>query len=266
VKRNEPKTWDALWDKSEKNALMAMLEEERTNIRYKRIYTVLLQTFSDLKGLKTIELGGGTGTYSALLALNGCHATVVDYSPKALDASRALFKTYNITGEQLELNALSLPHEMQGQFDISMSFGTAEHFKGAEREGFIKAHFDVLRKGGLAIISVPNAWCVPYRLWKYKLEKQDRWNWGEEYPFTRRELRKICSLFSPHETIYLGDSFLDSFNYINWLTPRRLFTRLFGIPGMKSRIQENAIPRKSHGGTPLDAYLSYALVALIKKG
>jgi hypothetical protein len=73
-----------------------------------------------------------------------------------------------------------------------MSFGLAEHFRGTKRIKINKAHFDVLRKGGIAFISVPNKHNPPYRISKFVAEHTGRCTVGEEYPYSRKELRNIC--------------------------------------------------------------------------
>ena len=55
-------------------------------------------------------------------------------------------------------------------------------------EELIRAHHDVLRPGGLALISVPNAACASYRVWKMLLEVPRWWPYGLEIPYSRAEL------------------------------------------------------------------------------
>jgi hypothetical protein len=42
----------------------------------------------------------------------------------------------------------------------------------------------------MAIISVPNAHCPPYRIWKAWLELRSCWPYGYEKPYSRRELMR----------------------------------------------------------------------------
>jgi 2-polyprenyl-3-methyl-5-hydroxy-6-metoxy-1,4-benzoquinol methylase len=92
----------------------------------------------------------------------------------------------------LKHDALVLPVDLLGKYDISMSFGLAEHFRGVERTKIIKSHFDVLKKGGMAFISVPNRYNPPYRLSKFFAEHVNRWRVGAEIPYSRKELGDIC--------------------------------------------------------------------------
>ena len=70
-----------------------------------------------------------------------------------------------------------------------MSLGVIEHFRGENRQRILRAHFDVIRDGGICIVGVPHASCPPYRLWKLCLESIRWWPYGLEIPYTKRELR-----------------------------------------------------------------------------
>jgi hypothetical protein len=152
---------------------------------------------------------------------------------------------------------LALSSELLGEYDVSMSFGLTEHFKGIERININKAHFDVLRSGGIALISVPNKRNLPYRIYKFVAENTGKWPVGEEYPYTRKEFTKICQQIGIKEYSFFGDSLIGSLNFIN---PFKVFKKVF-------RIKENLNPSKikKENGTFLDQYLSYALVLCGKK-
>src|SRR5690606_3521540 len=130
---------------------------------------------------------------AALMAGRGAHVSVLDYSEIALQRSRRVFENLELPVEPVLQDALDPRPGLVGQYDVSMSCGLAEHFLGDARDAIIKAHFDVLKDGGLAFISVPNAYNPPYRLYKWITEHTGRWTIGEEYPFSRRELESHCA-------------------------------------------------------------------------
>ena len=132
-----------------------------------------------------------------------------------------------------------------------------EHFKGAERKNINIAHFNVLSKGGIALISVPNKYNLPYRIFKFVAEHTGRWSAGEEYPYSRKELVNICQQIGITEYSFFGDSLIWSFNFIN---PLKAIRRLFKL---KENLNISNIKKES--GTYLDQYLSYALVLCGKK-
>jgi hypothetical protein len=138
-----------------------------------------------------------------------------------------------------------------------MSFGLAEHFKGFKRKKIIKTHFDVLRKNGITFIAVPNQYNVPYRIFKFFAEYAGRWRVGEEYPFSRRELRDICQLIGFANLSFFGDSFFSSFDFVN---PLKIIKKIYGS---RNDLRNTKIKRES--GTFLDSYLSYSLVVYGKK-
>jgi hypothetical protein len=120
-----------------------------------------------------------------------------------------------------------------------------------------KAHFDLLRPGGLAFISVPNKFFPPYRVFKFAAEVLRIWKVGEEYPYSRAELRRICEQIGVRDYGFFGDDFRQSLHFISPLhVARRLLKRRpdYSIARLKQEI-----------GTRLDAYLAYALILYGKK-
>lgn len=260
MQTNTPQLWDEVWEQA--GAVpdpLLVLDTERHGVRWRRIRREIRTRIGDPAGLKVVEIGAGTGVGAALLAGEGASATVVDYSRLALERSRLFFQGASLGGEFLCADALDLPAELRGKFDVSLSFGLAEHFTGPRRVGIIAAHLDLLRPGGVAFISVPNSWNLPYRMFKFAAQRTGRWRVGEEYPFTRRELRGICREIGVTEFAFLGDSLLESARFLFATRVKLGWERLrnrFGLPGLRT------IP-----GTCLDAYLSYSLVLVaVRRG
>lgn len=135
-----------------------------------------------------------------------------------------------------------------------MSFGLTEHFLGKDRTTINEAHLDLVRSGGLTFISVPNSWCPPYRVFKLVAETTGRWKMAEEYPYSRRELFRVAEQIGAQSALIFGDDFWDSLRFVS---PLRFGRKLLKLPESK-RVREER-------GTPLDAYLSYAIVLCAKK-
>lgn len=157
MKRNTPLLWDEFWEQeiTRKDEIVNIMKVENS-IGWQRILKIMLLEFGKFENLKVIEFGAGSGTFSVLMAKLGSHTTLLDYSENALEKAHMLFKSNLFTAEFIKKDALSLEQGLLGKYDVSMSFGLAEHFKGVERVKIIKNHFDVLRKGGMAFISIPN--------------------------------------------------------------------------------------------------------------
>jgi len=185
--------WERVWrhrPSDEKDR--ASLEREARCERWALIVKALVETFGRIEGLRTVELGAGRGDLSLLLALRGARVTLLDRTQIALDQARERFERFDARAEFLQADLLDPPDSLTGHSDVSVSLGVIEHFTGADRLAAVRAHRSVLRPGGLAVISVPNAGCIPYRLWKAYLELRGWWPYGLEIPYSRRELRRLA--------------------------------------------------------------------------
>jgi len=104
----------------------------------------------DLKGYsgRTLEVGCGSGHFSALLAKAGFNAILLDYSPSAIMCARNSF--LKLEGKQRKRyllgDALSLPIA-DGMIDVVLSCGLLEHFENYVNP--IAEMVRVLREGGL---------------------------------------------------------------------------------------------------------------------
>lgn len=183
--------WDRLWRHEPSDARDdALLARERRSARFAAIRQRVIQQFGSVRDLRTIELGCGRGDVSVLFAQEGADVTLLDASDRALLAAERRFHRLGLKAICRQADMLALPSTMHGAFDLAVSLGVAEHFRGDDRTKAIAAHDYVVREGGLVVISVPNARCVPYRLWKAYLELRGWWPYGMEIPYTARELRR----------------------------------------------------------------------------
>jgi len=224
--------------------------------------------FADLKGLQTIELGCGEGKVSLLFSLLGAKTTLVDYSPKQLNRARYIAEKFTVQPVIIEENLLQLPKSFWGRYDISMSFGTAEHFFGKNRQTIFDVHSKVLRKGGLSILWVPNRYGILFhlgviirRLFHRKVCLVD------ETPFTRRELFRRAKVAGLTDIKIVGGELLrNDFNNF-CLNVRRLirppisnknfaYVRNAKSELLQSLIQNNAPIR------PWNNYFSYPLILI----
>lgn len=181
--------WDRVWQHEPSVSKDdTLLEREQKSPRFLMILKQLRAQFGSIQGLKTIELGSGRGDLSALLAKLGARVTLLDVNTLAHEQARKRF-------ERLGLEATYVQDDMMGtlknhlkKFDVALSSGVIEHFEGHDRTRVIRSHYDVLRSGGLAVISVPHSWCIPYRLWKRYLEFRGCWPYGLEIPYSKKEM------------------------------------------------------------------------------
>lgn len=259
VSKNTKDVWENVWrDPGLVKNDELILEAERASIRWKRIKDQLQKNVGSLQGLTVLEIGSGIGTYSALLAQEGAKATLLDYSPSALSRAKEFFANNKLKAQYIQGDALHLPKELKGKkFDLSISVGLTEHFKDSDRVEIHRQHLNVLKKGGIAVVIVPNAYNAPYRVFKAVSQAIGTWKYGEEYPFTRAELKSIARKVNGEVIAILGD---DLYQSLKFLLPANFLRRYFkvGTPRSLSEIREEK-------GTFLDQYLGYSLVLMMRK-
>lgn len=260
MEKNTTELWNKYWEKSPRST-----EADKFNhillensIIWQRMESVILSNFGSFQGLKVLEIGSGVGSVSALFAQRGAAVTLMDYSEHALNMSKDYFERNSLTANIILQDALKIPPDLHNQFDVSLSFGLTEHFLGADRIAINQAHFDVINNTGMTFILVPNKHNPPYRLCKFIAELFRFWKVGEEYPYSRKELKKICRTIGVSEFFFMGDSLARSFSF--WLNPVRYIKSFFKI----APLYDIARIRKQKGCF-LDKYFSYGLCLCGKK-
>jgi SAM-dependent methyltransferase len=178
--------WEAQW-RAEPLDPAAARAEERTP-RWRAQERLVRERFGAFDGLKTVELGSGRGLNAVLYARRGAEVTLVDSSPLALEQASELFAALGAGLQAVEADVFALPAELKGSFDVAMSFGLCEHFLGDRRLAAIRAHLELVRQGGLALLGVPNRRAPAYRLWLATLKRRGTWPLGTEEPFSETEL------------------------------------------------------------------------------
>jgi len=198
-----------------------MHREDRT-LRWRAIRDALERQFGQLRGLRTIELGAGTGDISLLLARAGARATLFDANERALEIARFQFGVFDLEPQIVLGDFLNLDRALWGQFDVAVSYGTVEHFRGDDRRLACKAHAEAVRPDGMVVISVPNAHCLPYRLNKWWQETRRTWIWGLEIPYSRAELARVAARIGLQRWHIHGSPFLRDWDQflLNPLTQR----------------------------------------------
>ena len=228
--RSQLDVWEGIWRKTglTEKRVRDKLRFEQTTMRWKAIRKAFVREFGSIQGLRTIELGAGTGDISMLLAAEGAKVTLFDASERALDIARFQLGVFGFEPEFVVGNFFELPDQVRGRFDAAVSYGVVEHFRGEDRYLAWKAHADTLRPGGMVAVSVPNALCLPYRLNKWRQEVTGTWPWGLEIPYTRAEMHEMAKRLGLAAWHINGSSFLRDWDQF-LLTP--ITARITGLTG-----------------------------------
>ncbi|MBI4019855.1 MAG: class I SAM-dependent methyltransferase [Candidatus Aenigmarchaeota archaeon] len=146
----------------------------------------------DFSGARVLEIGCGTGINTIMMGLRGADITFLDQSEKALSLVRGNVKKFGLKAEYINEDAFEC--NIKGEYDLVHSEGLIEHFRGERRQGIVDVHAGAARRKGSVAIVVPHAGCAPYVIGKYVAQKAGTWVYGEEYPYTRKELEARMGL------------------------------------------------------------------------
>lgn len=144
---------------------------------------------------------GNSGAPLSIVEIGGANSCFVDsiltaFSPK----SYAVFDTnqYGLTLLERRLNGpkskvvslhqesvLSMPEALQA--DLVFSVGLVEHFNPDMTQAAIRAHFRILRPGGIAMITFPTPTPL-YRVTRRLLEIFGMWQFPDERPLEFKEV------------------------------------------------------------------------------
>ena len=134
-------------------------------------HTRLLVRAAELRGgERVLEAGCGIGKYAVALAIRGCRATALDYSPDMVRNAERLrqqaerfFGPLDFRAVEGNVEALDFP---DGAFDLVFSAGVIEHWLDAqERIAVLREMLRVTRPGGTLLAMVPNTGHPLNRWW-----------------------------------------------------------------------------------------------------
>jgi len=156
--------------------------------------------------LSIAEIGCGTGTFSLIFALIEASVTLLDFNENVLQNAKKIYQMYGCDAHCIKANCLDSPMDnLKGSFNIVISSGLAEHFKGKDREKCISYHKELLCKGGFTSIGVPNK--LSFFYWMVRLFRQltGTWSISQEIPFMDTELKNIATTVGFTESYVIGN-------------------------------------------------------------
>jgi len=125
------------------------LTQRRVNI------TLQVPNFAG-KEYDMVEIGCGNGATSVLLADKMKSCLAVDINNDHEDQFKAFKEKYK--ADNCSFQVCDIEQESLGrQFDRLISFEVIEHLREDKN---VSAYFDLLKPGGIAVISVPNKWWI----------------------------------------------------------------------------------------------------------
>lgn len=105
-------------------------------------------------GDKVLEIGFAPGKQLAWIASAlGAQVSGIDYSEPGVQLSNQLFGALGLKGD-LRCEDVFATSFAMGSFDVVYSLGVIEHFE--DPRAIVRRHFELLRPGGTAFISIPN--------------------------------------------------------------------------------------------------------------
>jgi predicted SAM-dependent methyltransferase len=121
----------------------------------------------------------------SILAANRCRAyDVIDTNRYGLSLLEAKVGASRV----VRVHQLSVLHlSMDSAADVVFSVGLVEHFDPAETRQAVLSHFDILRSGGIAIITFPTPTWL-YRATRMLLQAFRMWKFPDERPLRASEV------------------------------------------------------------------------------
>ncbi len=241
---SSPCIWDKIWtDTEDDEGFWWCVRHESEGLRGRRVISYIEKHLGNISGLRVIEVGSGGGVYSFILAKYGASVTLLDYSQKALSLAQKHLGFVGFPASFVCADALNLEPNLLEKFDVAMSFGTIEHFQYPKKFLIAKAHLDLLRPGGVVIISVPNRWFFLHEILKFYLQRRGKWQLGHERAFTRQELFRLGNRMGLENVEVGGSAFItDMFRYLCIFQGTRLFRRFFQVRFKRAPIADSSSP------------------------
>lgn len=263
MKTIETEQWGSVWKKDlehyDSGSVLPGVEEESSGVRATKIINYLEEHISTIARKRTVEIGCGGATYSLILARLGATTTLLDYSRSALTLAERNFCALNLQGEVIQADAFNLPGEMLAQYDVAMSFGTVEHYRDPLRQKICKSHLDLVRPGGVVIISTPNVFFLPHEILKLLLIARGKWFLGYEGSLSRYELSRVGRKLGLEHIRIVGSSWKsDLSRYAAIVRDTQTFRRWFGRQS-EAGLVTTTRPQIQHW---LDDHLGHDIVLL----
>jgi SAM-dependent methyltransferase len=175
----------------------------RDHYRYEFLGPAQVAACGDVRGLRVLDVGCGSGYLARELAQRGARATGVDLSPRMIEHARSVERRAPLGIDYHAVDAQRVADEFEaGTFDLAAACVSLQDMP--DPAAALRAVAAVLRPGGRFVASIPHP-CTntPFRQWERDPFRGKRWlcldryfdrgilrnDWqGWQYPFTTPEL------------------------------------------------------------------------------
>jgi len=172
---SEKKHWDDFWAAS--GRLQDVYDTDERIVDN-------LDKVVDVRGLRVLEVGAGTGRDADHIAAKGGVVCALDYSEESL---ALMGRTAREAMAIVCGDALRLPFA-DGSFDVVFHQGLLEHFR--DPGPMLDENVRVLKTGGTLLVDVPQRFHY-YTVLKHLLIAAGKWFAGWETEFSVRELTRL---------------------------------------------------------------------------
>ncbi len=190
--------WNDIWSRQ---SLMNTIVNKGREV-YNNFFRKLLSSYLT-RDTSLLEMGCGIATLSLSCAPYIRQLTGIDISEHALARAKTRAQKLGLANTAFErADCTQLPQKYIGAYDVVWSQGFLEHF--ADPVQIARAHYDTLKPGGAALISVPQYYSY-HTLW-YNVTRprilRFLWPWTDQMFYTKKELEHIGKAITPRARVF----------------------------------------------------------------
>jgi 2-polyprenyl-3-methyl-5-hydroxy-6-metoxy-1,4-benzoquinol methylase len=189
-----------------KEFMISRIQSLTSALGWEKTVQYILKKKIPFEHLHIAEVGCGTGTFSLIFGLLGAKVVLIDNDPKVIEMAKKVFNIYECRAEFIQMSVLdTAPEFLRNRFDLVVSGGLAEHFRGDDRLKCIAFHEALLREGGFVFIGVPNKLSPFYQIVRLFRIVTGTWRMAIEIPFSYRELTRTAEQVGLAECEVVGN-------------------------------------------------------------
>jgi len=201
-KESRRENWETFWsDKKDVGQVYSNADRIARN----------LLRLGELRGLKVLEIGAGTGRDSIPLLAHGARVYQLDYAENSLRILKHLADENQLPVTIVGGDTFRLPFQDE-TFDVVFHQGLLEHFRHAQAQALLRENIRVLKRGGYLLVDVPQRYHI-YTLVKHSLMALDKWFAGWERSFSVGELKSLLQSLGLTPVQAYGEWMYPSFFY-----------------------------------------------------